>query len=168
MLSLAVMPVFVASTENLTNDLSNEALGAYLRLLMRIWTHDCAPFADNDRRLAGAVKVTPQKWRRLRPELEPFFEIGPEGWRHPALEKLWNGGMEKRDGYVEKGRRGGNAKWFIRQVRPLSAGGRCPGDVAADAGGGDPRRRGAGARSSTRSPLPRPGRSRPSSRTGAP
>ena len=36
--SLAVMPVFVASTENLTSDLSNEALGAYLRLLMRIWT----------------------------------------------------------------------------------------------------------------------------------
>jgi uncharacterized protein YdaU (DUF1376 family) len=110
MLSLAVMPVFVASTENLTNDLSNEVLGAYLRLLMRLWTHDCAPFPDDDRRLAGAVRVTPQKWRRLRPELEPFFAIGPAGWRHPELEKLWHGGMEKRGRHAAAGRRGGTAK----------------------------------------------------------
>jgi uncharacterized protein YdaU (DUF1376 family) len=108
--SLAVMPVFVASTENLTGDLSNEALGAYLRLLMRLWTHDCAPFPDDDRRLAGAVRVSPQRWRRLRPELEPFFEIGLEGWRHPGLEKLWHQGMEKRGRLAEAGRRGGTAK----------------------------------------------------------
>jgi DDE superfamily endonuclease len=113
-------------------------------------------------------RFTPELEKRLRRHLRPcrgpwhvdatYVRVGGR-WRY--LYRAVNAQGQTIDFLLR-------AKWFIRQVRLLSAGERCRAGGAAGAGGAGPRRRDADGRSSTQWPAPRPARPHPRFQTGVP
>ncbi|MFZ4536798.1 DUF1376 domain-containing protein [Propionivibrio sp.] len=69
------LPELMADTAHL----EPEELGCYLRILFSYWR--VGPPKNDDRTLSRIVGLPLKEWAVIRPELEPFFDIGRE-WIH--------------------------------------------------------------------------------------
>lgn len=78
---LPSMPVFTDALLGDTEDLSAEEFGAYCRILFVTWRNNGAPLEADDIRLARIAKVTPRRWKAMRPVLERFFDLTDGRWR---------------------------------------------------------------------------------------
>lgn len=88
-------PIWADAFQRDTQHLSADEIGAYLLILIAMWTRESCDFPDDDNRLARVSRVSTRLWRsRIGPALKPFF--------------LSEGGMllskrlRKEAGYVEK------------------------------------------------------------------
>lgn len=70
----------IADTQHFTP----EAFGCYLRLLLSYWRLG-AP-CDDDVLLARIVGLPVPRWRAIRPQLEPFFEVCGGQWLHAEMD----------------------------------------------------------------------------------
>jgi uncharacterized protein YdaU (DUF1376 family) len=75
------MPLYIADYLRDTRKLTTAEHGAYLLLIMEYWTAGELP-AD-DRLLSRIVGMTPQEWRRAKPNVQTFFT---DGWRHKRID----------------------------------------------------------------------------------
>jgi len=105
------MPLFCDAYLADTMHLSLEEHGAYLKLLIITWRNNGQPIPDEDARLARMLGVSVGHWRKkLRPVLEPFFDLTDGTFRQKRLEKEWLYTAQKIEKNRENGRRGAEAR----------------------------------------------------------
>lgn len=113
MSKLPSMPLFVDAYLGDTTHLKTEEHGAYLLLLMGMWTRGGA-LADNDEDNASICRLSLAAWRKIKPRLLPFLDAyGPENARmltQGRLQREWNFVQERRAKQAEKGQKSGASR----------------------------------------------------------
>jgi uncharacterized protein YdaU (DUF1376 family) len=103
------IPFYVGDYLRATQHLSTEEHGAYLLLLFSMWANDgVLPF--DDRKLARVARLSLSKWRHIRDEILPFFEIEDGFLTHSKMKKLQKKYNEKCEKLAENGSKGGRVK----------------------------------------------------------
>lgn len=92
-----------------TMHLTTEEHGAYLLLLGTYWRRG-KPLPDDDRDLATVTKMTPKKWKMVRPKISEFFDISEGVWRHKRVEKEILKSSARLSSARAAGKAGGKAK----------------------------------------------------------
>jgi len=118
----AWMPLYVGDWDGDTGHLDCEQDGAYGRLVRHYWR--CGALIDDDRALARIVRTDLARWRRLRPALEGFFQVGDGRWRHRRVEAELEAWTERKARYVARASAGGRAKAAKGRGEALPGG--CP------------------------------------------
>ena len=82
------LPMWVDAFVRKTLDLSADEVGGYNLLLWAMWAREDLSLPDDDRKLARIARTTAQTWRRrIRPALEPHFEVSDGVWTSDRLAK---------------------------------------------------------------------------------
>jgi len=116
------MPVFCDAYFGDTMHLSLEEHGAYLKLLMVTWRNNGTPLVDDNARLARMLGITVDRWRKkLRPVLEPFFDLSEGTWRQARLEKEWRMTQKFIESRRENGKKGGRPNSLNSNDRPKAS-----------------------------------------------
>lgn len=69
-------PLWVDAFQRDTQHLEADEVGAYLLILMAMWTRESCDLPDDDTRLARVARVSTRLWRsRIGPVLRPFFHV---------------------------------------------------------------------------------------------
>lgn len=69
-------PLWVDAFQRDTQHLQADEVGAYMLILMAMWTRETCDFPDNDSRLARVSRVSPRLWRaRIGPVIRDFFSV---------------------------------------------------------------------------------------------
>lgn len=70
------LPLWIDAFLRDTQHLSADEVGAYLLILMAMWSRANCDFPDDDLRLARLCRVSPRLWKsRIGPALRPFLEV---------------------------------------------------------------------------------------------
>ncbi len=104
------MPLFCGDFMADTASLSMEALGCYTQIICATWRRNADPFPDDDHELARLCRLTPTRWRAIRPALVRFFDIGDGTWRQKRLEKEWEFVSNIRAKNSDAGKRSAEAR----------------------------------------------------------
>lgn len=75
----AWMPLYVGDFLADTTHLTTEETGAYLLVLMGAWNRG-GKVPNNDAQLARIARCDSETWKRLKPTLQPFFDVNSEFW----------------------------------------------------------------------------------------
>lgn len=108
-MSTPFMQLYVADYLGDTTHLTTEQHGAYLLLLMTMWRAG-GVLPNDDGKLARIVRLTPARWRTVRPEVIGFFEIDNERITQKRLVAEYEKAQEKSVKRADAGRAGGAAK----------------------------------------------------------
>jgi len=100
-----------------TTHLSTFEHGAYMLLLIVSWRSAGCRVADDDALLARYTKMTRDKWRKVRPILEPFFRIENGFWHQARLQNELQHLQSRRDQQVAAGNASAIAKSLKRGKR---------------------------------------------------
>ncbi len=103
------MPLYFGAYLTDTMHLTTEQHGAYLLLLMACWKRG-GSLPDDDDQLAAIAKLPPQKWRKTRAIIEPFWQIGGKCWRQKRLGLELDAARERSTIATENGKKGGRPK----------------------------------------------------------
>lgn len=104
------MPLDVRKYLGDTMHLSREEHGAYLLLIMAYWMRG-GSLADSDQELAAIVKASRPDWKRLRPIMEPYFQIRDGRWFHGKVEKELVRARDIIEKKTKSGKAGATARW---------------------------------------------------------
>ena len=74
MAELPQMPWFPRDYQADTRHLTLEEHGAYRTLLDLLWIGNCTGLPSDDKRVARMLGITPREWKKIKPELFPFFQ----------------------------------------------------------------------------------------------
>lgn len=67
-------PLWVDAFQHDTQHLAADELGAYMLILMSMWTRESCDFPDDDRRLAAVCRVSTRLWKsRIGPVIREFL-----------------------------------------------------------------------------------------------
>ena len=80
----AWMPLYIGDWDGDTGHLSCEEDGAYMRLVRHYWR--MGPPADNDAGLARIVRMDLRAWKKVRPAIVGYFQVGEGIWRHKRVD----------------------------------------------------------------------------------
>ncbi len=105
-----VFPLWIDAYLADTTHLTCEQHGAYFLILLATWRNHGRPLPDDDQRMARVVRMTPARWRKLKPIIAEFFEIIDGKWHQKRLEKEWKNSQNYRQKMRENGKRGGRPK----------------------------------------------------------
>lgn len=89
--------------------------GAYLLLIAEYWNSG-QPLPDDDAALARFAACTPAEWKRIRPLIAPYFEIGEGRWLHRRVDAELMAAHEKYQRRAAAGRSGGLAKSLAKDL----------------------------------------------------
>jgi uncharacterized protein YdaU (DUF1376 family) len=104
MSKLPMLPLYPDALISDTTHLSTKEFGAYVLLLLATWRNNGEPFADDDKRLARMCRLSAKEWLRIRPALEPFFDLSNHLWVQKRLQKEWVNSLLMRDKKSASGR----------------------------------------------------------------
>lgn len=81
-------PIWVDAFLRDTLDLEADEFGAYHLILYAMWSREACNMPDDDRKLARVSRCSTKLWKsRIRPTLEPFFNVGGGLWTNTRLSK---------------------------------------------------------------------------------
>jgi uncharacterized protein YdaU (DUF1376 family) len=103
------MPLYIADYLADTTRLTTEQHGAYFLLILDYWRNGPPP--DIDATLAQITKLTPAKWRAMRPILVEKFKVESGRWKHKRVERELGKAREMQSTLSERGRAGAAARW---------------------------------------------------------
>lgn len=86
MAEFPALPLFTDAYLGDTTHLSTFEHGAYLLLLIVSWRSSGCCLPDDDMLLARFTRMTRDKWRKVRPVLEPFFTVRDGFWHQARLQ----------------------------------------------------------------------------------
>ena len=78
-----------------TLHLSLEAQGCYILILFHTWNKNCQPF--NDKELRSLLRITPRKWRKIKDEITPLFDLSEGTFKQKRLEKAWREALQRSE-----------------------------------------------------------------------
>lgn len=120
------MPLYVRDYLVDTATLSLEEHGAYVLLLMYQW--HTGPLVDDEKSMAKLLRITPRRWREIRPKLADFFEISDGKWAQKRLENEREKALDISSKRASSGREGGKAKSLKSQDTSLANATNLPAD----------------------------------------
>jgi uncharacterized protein YdaU (DUF1376 family) len=88
-----------------TGHLSLEEDCCYRRLLDALWKRDAQPLPDDDLVLARLIRVDMETWKRVRPVMQPFFDITTQGWISKRLFEVYTWCIAKMQADHERGKK---------------------------------------------------------------
>jgi uncharacterized protein YdaU (DUF1376 family) len=103
------MPLYIAEYTADTTRFTCEQHGAYLLLIMDYWRNGPPP--DDDAVLAQVAKLTPVRWRAIRPVIQAKFQVGGGEWKHKRVEKEIAKAKATQQVLSERGKEGAAARW---------------------------------------------------------
>lgn len=119
------MPLFCDAYRGDTMHLSLEEHGAYMLLLMTMWTNR-GSIPDDDRDNARRLGISQRRWTAIKGRLSPFLTFyGPANDRKITqirLQDEWNKVCEFRAKQSEKGKAGSDSRWKRKQALSNSHG----------------------------------------------
>tara|TARA_R110002020_G_scaffold95937_9_gene230105 strand:+ start:48104 stop:49018 length:915 start_codon:yes stop_codon:yes gene_type:complete len=81
-------PIWVDAFLRDTLDLEADEFGAYHLILYAMWSREACNMPDDDRKLARVSRCSTKLWKsRIRPSLEPFFNVDGGVWTNTRLSK---------------------------------------------------------------------------------
>lgn len=98
-----------------TMPLNTETVGAYILLSLRYWIH--GPLKDDSTFLAQLTKLSVERFKEIRPELEELFEVKDGQWHHEGLDFLREEAAEYKKKKSEAGRKGAKVRWKDNKVQ---------------------------------------------------
>lgn len=108
-MAVPFMPLYVADYMADTAHLTTVEHGAYLLLIMTYWQRGEA-LPDDDKKLARIVGLQGRNWKRVRQEIEPFFEFRDNKWVHQRIEHQLTVMRSQSRANSLNGKKGGLAK----------------------------------------------------------
>jgi uncharacterized protein YdaU (DUF1376 family) len=111
------LPLYTDAYLGDTTHLSTFEHGAYLLLLIVSWRSPGCCVADDDTLLARYTRMTRDKWRKIRPILEPFFRIEDGFWHQARLQDELQHLQSKRKQQSDAGTASAKAKSLKRTNR---------------------------------------------------
>ena len=78
-----------------TLHLSLEAQGCYILILFHTWNRNCQPF--NEKELRSLLRITPGKWRKIKNEITPLFDLSEGTFKQKRLEKAWREALQRSE-----------------------------------------------------------------------
>lgn len=108
-MSQPFMQLYVGDYIRDTMDLSTEEHGAYLLLLMTMWSHG-AKLPNDQNKLARIARLSPAKFKRVWAAIERFFTVEGDCITQGRLTKEHEKAKEKGQKRAEAGAKGGKAK----------------------------------------------------------
>jgi uncharacterized protein YdaU (DUF1376 family) len=108
-MSTPFMQLYVADYLGDTQHLSTEQHGAYLLLLMAMWRAG-GMLPDDDVKLARMVRLSPARWRKVRPEIITLFDSEDGQISQKRLRAEYEKAQEKSQKRADAGKAGGKAK----------------------------------------------------------
>lgn len=122
MAELPKLPLWTDAYLGDTGHLTTIEHGAYLLLLITAWRSKDGLLPDDDKMLARYTRLTLDKWRKMRPIIEPFFSVEKGVWKQGRL-------LDERDAAIafskrqsENGSSGGAGKHLKRKNRHIPRG----------------------------------------------
>lgn len=104
------MPLYTADYLADTGHLATIEHGAYLLLIMHYWQKEVA-LPDSDQILAQIARLRIEQWRKIRPKLEPFFQVQlGKVWMHDKIERELKKAADLREKKRQAGIASGNAR----------------------------------------------------------
>jgi uncharacterized protein YdaU (DUF1376 family) len=94
-----------------TTHLTTIEHGAYMLLLMTAWRSKAHCLPDDDLLLQQYTKTRAHQWKRIRPRLEPFFEINNGFWFHMRMLDEIEAIKRQRNQKSIAGTRGALQRW---------------------------------------------------------
>ena len=107
------MPLYVGDYLAATRRLDTEQHGAYLLLIMDYWKQ--GPLPDDDCTLARIVVATVERWKTLRPIMEPFFQIHDLHWHHKRIDKERRLAQQNAETFHNRAKSAAKARWECKQ-----------------------------------------------------
>lgn len=105
------MPLFCGDYLADTRHLTLEQHGAYLLLLMITWRNNAKPLPDDDDLICRYLSTSKDRWaKKIRPALEPLFDLSQCSWRSIRLEKEWDFVQKRIEANKNNGAKGGRPK----------------------------------------------------------
>jgi uncharacterized protein YdaU (DUF1376 family) len=101
------MPLWIDSFTADAAQMSTTEAGAYILLLVAMWRAG-GVLPNDDKRLAKYVKLTPDKWRRVRPTMLEFFRVEGDFLTHNRLLKS----LKSVHTRSQRASRAAQAKWL--------------------------------------------------------
>lgn len=117
MAEFPALPLFTDAYLGDTTHLSTFEHGAYLLLLIVSWRSPGCCLPDDDALLSRYTRMTRDKWRKIRPILEPFFHIRDGFWHQARLQDELQHLQSRRDQQSEAGKASAAAKLLKRGNR---------------------------------------------------
>lgn len=117
MAEFPALPLFTDAYLGDTTHLSTFEHGAYLLLLIVSWRTPGCCIADDDALLARYTRMTRDKWRKIRPLMEPFFAVRDGFWHQARLQNELQHLQSRRKQQVEAGNASAIAKSLKRGNR---------------------------------------------------
>lgn len=114
------MPLYIAKYLADTGRLTTEGHGAYLLLIMDYWMQ-AGPLRDDNRLLASITRLPMQRWLKLRPIIESFFQIEDGLWHHKRIEAELSAARENMAARSAAGKAGASARWQTHSGRNADA-----------------------------------------------
>ncbi|WP_081761413.1 DUF1376 domain-containing protein [Methylopila sp. 73B] len=108
-MSAPFLPLYVGDYLRDTRGLTAEQHGAYLLLLMSMWSAG-GRLPNDDRKLARFASCTPSRWAKIRGDVLSFFEVHEAEIGHVRLGSELEKAQEKSIKRAEAGSKGGQAK----------------------------------------------------------
>lgn len=122
MAEFPALPLFTDAYLGDTTHLSTFEHGAYLLLLIVSWRSPGCCLPDDDSLLSRYTRMTRDKWRKVRPILEPFFTIRDGFWHQARLQDELQHLRSQREVRSEAGKAGNAAKSLKRTNRSAANG----------------------------------------------
>jgi uncharacterized protein YdaU (DUF1376 family) len=117
MAEFPALPLYTDAYLGDTTHLSTFEHGAYLLLLIVSWRSPGCCVADDDTLLARYTRMTRDKWRKVRPIIEPFFRIEDGFWHQARLQDELQHLQSKRKQQSDAGTASAKAKSLKRANR---------------------------------------------------
>src|SRR6056297_2397102 len=108
-MSQPFMQLYVGDYTRDTMDLSTEEHGAYLLILMTMWSHG-AQLPNDHKKLARIARLSPAKFGRAWETIGRFFTVEGNHITQKRLKKEHEKAQEKGQKRAEAGAKGGRAK----------------------------------------------------------
>lgn len=117
MAEFPALPLFTDAYLGDTTHLSTFEHGAYLLLLIVSWRSPGCCIADDDSLLARYTRMKVDKWRKIRPIIEPFFSISDGFWHQARLQNEFRLLQSRKQQQIEAGKASAVAKSLKRGKR---------------------------------------------------
>lgn len=117
MAEFPALPLWTDAYLGDTTHLSTFEHGAYMLLLIVSWRSPGCCLPDDDAMLSRYTRMTRDKWRKVRPIMEPFFRIGGGFWTQARLQDELQHLQSRRKQQSEAGHASAVAKSLKRKNR---------------------------------------------------
>lgn len=106
----AWMPLWIGSYLADTMMLTRDQHGGYLLLLIAYWRNK-GPLVDDDEELATITRSSASEWKKLKPKMAKFFEVGGGFWNHDRANRELAAATERRAEAAKKALKASEARW---------------------------------------------------------